>query len=135
MILLVHAPLKEATELAKKLPDFDLVVAAGEAETPPARLTELKDVDTRVVQLGYKGMYVGVVAFFGDIALDHQLLAKATFLDFIEPYDREWYETVSDHPLYKAGNIPDTADLDAQVRLGRRARPTAHDARLDLEHP
>ncbi|MCH8923002.1 MAG: hypothetical protein IIA67_07630 [Planctomycetes bacterium] len=66
LILLVHAPLKEATELAKKLPDFDLVVAAGEAETPPARLTELNDGDTRIVQLGYKGMYVGVVALFDD---------------------------------------------------------------------
>ncbi|MCH8042897.1 MAG: cytochrome C554 [Planctomycetes bacterium] len=66
LILLVHAPLKEAIELAKKLPDFDLVVAAGEAETPPARLTQLKDKGTRIVQLGYKGMYVGVVALFDD---------------------------------------------------------------------
>jgi hypothetical protein len=66
LILLVHAPLEEAIELAKKLPEFHLVVAAGEAETPPSRLTKLKDIDTRIVQLGYKGMYVGVVALFDD---------------------------------------------------------------------
>ena len=66
LILLVHAPLEEAVELAKKLPEFDLVVAAGETGTPPARLKELKDIDTQIVQLGYKGMYVGVVALFDD---------------------------------------------------------------------
>ena len=51
------------------------------------------------------------VAFFGDHAEKYKLLGKAIFLGWFEKESEEWNEVLHNHPLYRRGNIPDTATL------------------------
>lgn len=66
-ILLVHAPLDEARKLAEAAPLFDLVVASGETSLPSSDLEQVGG-KTRLLQLGQKAMYVGVVGLYDDPA-------------------------------------------------------------------
>lgn len=68
MVLLAQASLDESRELARKFPVFDLVVTAGGAGDPTLH-PEMIDADGRqvaMIQVGVKGMYVGVVGVFFD---------------------------------------------------------------------
>jgi hypothetical protein len=64
LVLMVYGTREEAVKLANEFPDFDLAVVSGDAETPPAQPTVLKDSDTLLIELGYKGMYVGVLGVY-----------------------------------------------------------------------
>ncbi len=66
LVLLSHATVEESTALARRFPDFDLVVTAGGAAEPPPALQPVAGVKTRIVDVGHKGMYVGVVGLFDD---------------------------------------------------------------------
>lgn len=63
-VLLAHASLEESKALAAKFPDFDIVVSAGGKGEPtlePEKITGTKAV---MVQVGTKGMYLGVLGLF-----------------------------------------------------------------------
>jgi Cytochrome c554 and c-prime len=65
-VLLAHAPLDEARKLAQDVPMFDLVVASGENTLPSRELESIEGTKTRLLQLGQKAMYVGVLGVFDD---------------------------------------------------------------------
>ena len=66
LILLANATPEESTDLAKQLPEFDLVVTAGGRAEPPAQPTKLNHGKTLLVEVGEKGENAVVVAFFAD---------------------------------------------------------------------
>jgi hypothetical protein len=48
------------------VPIFDLVVASGETNLPSNELEMVEGTKTRLMQVGLKAMYVGVVGIFDD---------------------------------------------------------------------
>lgn len=65
MVLLAHATDDESEELARKYPDFQLVVTSAGAGEPANQIQEVKGARGRLIQVGTKGMYVGVVGIYG----------------------------------------------------------------------
>ena len=66
LVLLAHAPLDEARKLAAQVPVFDLVVASGETTLASNELETITGTKTRLMQVGLKAMYVGVIGIFDD---------------------------------------------------------------------
>lgn len=64
LILLAHATVEESLELAKKFPDFDLVVTAGGVGEPPSAKGPTLGRKTLLVEVGEKGMGGVVVGLF-----------------------------------------------------------------------
>jgi hypothetical protein len=73
-VLLVYGSAEETRKLARRFPQFQIVVTAGGAEEPAFEPERLADADTLIVQTGAKGMYVGVVGLYrsGKIPLRYQ---------------------------------------------------------------
>jgi hypothetical protein len=65
-VLLAHTPLDEARQIAAEIPIFDLIVAAGDTNLPSRELETIAGTKTRLMQVGAKSMYVGVVGLFDD---------------------------------------------------------------------
>ena len=65
-VLLAHAPVEEARKLATQFPVFDLVVASGETALPSRDLEAVEGAKTKLMQIGQKAMYVGVVGLFDE---------------------------------------------------------------------
>jgi hypothetical protein len=65
-VLLAHASLNETEELARKFPHFEVVATAGGAEEPAYEAEPITGTKSLLVQVGGKGMYVGVVGLFDD---------------------------------------------------------------------
>lgn len=69
-VLLALTSLERCRELAEDYPWFDVVVSGGVDGEPTKEPEILRGDDgnpvTRIIQTGYKGMYVGVVGFFDD---------------------------------------------------------------------
>ena len=63
-VLVAHASLEQCRELAKQFPVFDLLVTAGGAGDPTLLPEEISagGKTTAMIQVGVKGMYVGLVA-------------------------------------------------------------------------
>ncbi len=82
-VLLSHASLTESSELAQAVPGFDLVVTAG-GEGEPTYLPEpIENSKSLMVQVGVKGMYVGLVGLFDDATnpIRYQRLALSSQFD------------------------------------------------------
>jgi len=65
MVLISHATLAESRELAKKFPEFRLVVSTGPVEEPLSGNPE-QIGDTTLAVVGHKGKYVGLVGWYPD---------------------------------------------------------------------
>lgn len=65
-VLVAHAPLDECRELAKQFPVFDLLITAGGAGDPTLQpeTIEAGGHATSMIQVGVKGMYVGIVGYY-----------------------------------------------------------------------
>ena len=66
LILLANATPEESKDLAKALPEFDLVVTAGGPAEPPAQPAKLNGGKTLLVEVGEKGENAIVLGFFAD---------------------------------------------------------------------
>jgi hypothetical protein len=66
LVLLAHADLEETRQLAKKFSDFDLIVTAGGAGEPTLHPEIVQGTNTQIIQVGTKGMYVGIVGLYAD---------------------------------------------------------------------
>ncbi len=62
LLLLSHATRDESRNLAKKFPEFDLVLSAGGVEDPDGKPEIIGS--TMLLSVGHKGKSVGVVGFF-----------------------------------------------------------------------
>ena len=65
-VLVAHTSLENCRALAKKFPVFDLLVTAGGAGDPTLHpeVIEVGGRVTSMIQVGVKGMYVGIVGFY-----------------------------------------------------------------------
>jgi hypothetical protein len=100
LVLLAYAPKDEALQLARKFPDFDLVVTAGGGSEPPAEAVEVRDANgkssgTRLVEVGEKGEYAVVLGVFDDpqrpvryqrVTLDSRFTASDTMIAMMSAY-------------------------------------------------
>lgn len=66
LILLAHATKKESIELARKFPDFDLVVTSDSAPVPPFEPATIEGTETLLIEVGQKGMDAVVLGMFDD---------------------------------------------------------------------
>ncbi len=65
-VLMVQGPPERAHALAKEFPGFEIVVGTSQFPDPPAQPDVVNDGKTWVLNVGKKGMYVGIVGFFDD---------------------------------------------------------------------
>jgi hypothetical protein len=74
LVLLANATNKEATDLAKKFPEFNVVVVAEGPELPPADKPEtIPGTHTLLITVGHKGMSVIVLGLYeGEPSLLYQ---------------------------------------------------------------
>jgi len=63
-VLLAHTSLEEARVMVKEVPIFDLVIAAGETNLPTHELESLEGSKTKLLQVGHKAMYAGVIGVY-----------------------------------------------------------------------
>jgi len=66
LILLCSATKEEAQALARRFPDFHLVVTTGGGAEPPMSPMLIEGTKTRLIEVGEKGMNAVVWAFFDD---------------------------------------------------------------------
>ena len=112
-VLLVNAEWKEALQLAEQFPQFDVVGGCTGYDEASLRET-LVGEKTRVVDVGKKGMYLGVIAFFDD--------AKEPIRFQRVPLDSRWPESEAMQSRFKAyvdevSNLysQEAADINASV--------------------
>ena len=76
-VLVAHTSLDNCRALAKQFPAFDLLVTAGGAGDPTLHpeVIEVNGKATSMIQVGVKGMYVGIVGFYekgGEFSLKYE---------------------------------------------------------------
>jgi hypothetical protein len=102
LVLLAYAPKDESLQLARKFPDFDLVVTAGGAEEPPAQALEIRRSGhaeaTRLVEVGEKGEYAVVLGVYDDprrpvrdqrVTLDSRFAQSRQMFALMEAYQEQ----------------------------------------------
>lgn len=65
-VLMCQASIEETKELAKQFPNFDVVVTAGGEGEPTLEPEKIEGTDAIMIQVGTKGMFVGVIGVFDD---------------------------------------------------------------------
>jgi hypothetical protein len=97
LILLAHASVEESRALARKFPDFDLVVTAGGAPEPPAKPARIEGTKTLLIEVGQKGMDAIVLGIFDDpkqrfryqrVPLDSRFPASQQMLELMRSYQQ-----------------------------------------------
>jgi len=66
LVLLANATREESEELAKKFPEFNVVVCAEGEELPPEAPDTIAGTKTLLITVGHKGMHVVVLGLFDD---------------------------------------------------------------------
>lgn len=67
-ILLAHASLEESRAMARRYPQFRLVVTAGGLGEPTLEPERIEGTESLMVQVGVKGMYAGLIGLYDDPA-------------------------------------------------------------------
>lgn len=97
-ILLAHASIDESIQFAQRVPHFDLVVTAGGAGEPTRVAERIPETESVIVQVGTKGMYVGVLGIFDDpqqplryqrIPLDDRFADSPEMLKLLASYQQQ----------------------------------------------
>lgn len=103
LILLSYSDPEESIALGKQFPEFQFVVTAGGAETPPNRLMPINDNPTveslqHLVEVGKKGQYATVIGIYDDpkmplrlqrVPLDHRFEDASEMNDLLTEYQKE----------------------------------------------
>jgi hypothetical protein len=63
-VLLAYATMEETVRLAKKFPEFNVVVCSDGPEVPPKDPETIEGTQTMLITVGHKGMYVIVLGLF-----------------------------------------------------------------------
>jgi len=100
LILLAHATKEESIELARKFPDFDLVVTAGGAPEPPAKPEPIEGTKALLIEVGQKGMDAIVLGMFNGgerfryqrVPLDSRFPASEEMRRLMEIYQEQLKE-------------------------------------------
>lgn len=94
-VLLAQASIEESAELARQVPHFDVVVTAGGAGEPTYKPEEIAGTSGVMVQVGTKGMHVGVIGIFDDP--DHPLRYQRVPLDAQFPDSAEMLQLLASY--------------------------------------
>lgn len=87
LIMLAHASLDETRDLAKKFPQFPIVVTAGGDGEPTQEAERIGG--SRIIQVGTKGMYAGIVGLYTRKPLRYQRVPlDASFSDSKQVMER-----------------------------------------------
>lgn len=78
LVLLSHAKPQESVQLAKTFAEFDVVLTASETDIPPGKPTQIEGTKTKLIEVGHKGMYLGVLGLFPDEEPRYQRLALSS---------------------------------------------------------
>ena len=113
-VLLAHTSLDEARELAKRFPDFDVVVTATGVDEPPRETTPVEGTKALLVDVGHKGMYVAALGYYGD--------AEPRWRYQRVPLDSRFPNTPEMHQLMVAYQ----GQLQAEGFAGLELRPAPH---------
>jgi hypothetical protein len=87
LVLLAHADMKESIALAKKFPQFNVVVTSGGNPIPPDEPTKIEGSKTILVEVGTKGMSAIVLGFFEEkehILVRYQRVVLDSRQSFVE---------------------------------------------------
>jgi len=90
-VLLSYGSPEETSALARKFPEFQYVVTAGGADEPPGALKVVEGGQAGLVEVGHKGQYAAVVAFFDDPKMPVRYQRV--------PLDARWAESPPMHQL------------------------------------
>jgi len=153
-VLLVHGNPREAQQLARQFPQFDVVVAAGGAEEPPNRPGTIEGSRALLVETGHKGMYVIVVGLYDDpktpfryqrVPLDARFPDSPAMQEQLVAYQKELEQmtlkglglTGSSHPEAAFVGSEACADCHAEATAKFLETPHAHatDTLVDLDPP
>lgn len=63
LILLANTTVEEARSLAEMFGDFNYVVVSGDSDPPPPQPESIQD-GVQLIELGHKGMYVGILGLY-----------------------------------------------------------------------
>ncbi len=97
-VLLAHATLEESREFARAVPGFQVVVTAGGAGEPTREPEIIEGTQAQMIQVGTKGMYVGVVGVFDDaespiryqrVPLDSRFTDSEDMLKLLASYQQQ----------------------------------------------
>jgi len=140
-VLLAHATVEESRELAKKFPQFGIVVTSDGRDIPPLEPELIEGTKTRLVEVAPKGMYLVVAGFYDDraqpvrfqrVALDSRFADAPQMRDLMATYQDQlkqlgWNELgikPVPHPRAAADN-PQSGQF-AGAQSCRECHPTAY---------
>ncbi len=120
-ILLANATLEESESLARKFPQFDVVVTGDGPDEPPAEAKKIEGSKALFIEVGHKGMYAVVLGFYDDpkqpvryqrVALDSRFPISPEMVGLMTAYQSQlqalgWSGLglrPATHPQSKAGN-------------------------------
>ena len=66
LVLLAHASPEESAALARRFPEFNVVVTSSPAEEPPHYLRTVEGQKTVLVEVGHKGKYALALGLYDD---------------------------------------------------------------------
>jgi len=105
IVLLAHASSAESMQLAKQFPEFDFVVTAGGAGEPAFQPIKVDGSEGVVVQVGTKGMYVGLIGLYENnekpwryrrVELDARFEDSKEMLQVLADYQQQLKDVVLD---------------------------------------
>jgi len=96
-VLLAHASDEESRDLARRYPNFQLIVTSAGAGEPAHEMQPVPEARGKMIQVGTKGMFVGVVGIYGQhpnqlkvryarVPLDARYPDAAAMLDSLAEY-------------------------------------------------
>ncbi|TWT77474.1 Cytochrome c-554 precursor [Posidoniimonas polymericola] len=98
LVLLVHDYPAEATELAKKFPVFDWVVAGLGSDVPAINARKIEGTSGHLLEVGHKGMYAVAIGLYSDgakpfryqsVPIDHRFEDAQEMQDMLVAYQNE----------------------------------------------
>lgn len=116
VVLLAHATLEESQELARQVPGFDLVVTSGGYPEPFYQLEEIPDSESKLAQVGAKGMYTVLIGLYPDsdqpvryqrVALSSQFPDSPRMLERFASYQQQLKSLGFDGLGLRASTLPD----------------------------
>lgn len=129
-VLLYGGSLELAQEVAKRYPQFSLIVCQTEESEPPQFPTQMNDGKTLIVQVGHKGQNVGTVGFFRsnggkELEMQYQLIPLGE--EYLTPED---HDAEKDHEVLRLLEEYAKEVKKADMLSAARAKPLQHPVQI-----
>ncbi len=127
LVMLAHASTEESIAVAKAVPEFDLVVTAGGIGEPTYKPEPIEGTKSVMVQVGVKGMYVGILGLFEDknippryqrIALSSQFPDSPRMMELFDKYQESLQQIGFEGLGIRANSHPSTHEFVGTEKCG-----------------